>query len=239
VVNGRLDLGAYEAQGGKGQRSAVTGLQPIKLWFSNLPRTVHLSVQVSAADASSTGPVNEGHVIFSALGQTLVAPVQDGTASATLTIPGGTAGSTPTESGGTPAASYPLTATYTDDSPDPGHFADSSASTTLTITPAAVVTAAEPQTAKTSAAAQTLTLTARVTDPNNPADVVTEGTVTFTVHDSSGKAIGSPVSAPVIKGAAAAPYVLPAGLHPGSYTIAVSYADPRATSAMAATTATP
>src|SRR5262249_61577734 len=115
---------------------------------------------------------------------------------------------------------------------------DTSASTTLTIAPAAVVTTADPQTANANSAAQTLnlrrghrrrrrqqtanansaaqalTLTARVTDPSNAANVVSEGTVTFTVRDSSGHTIGSPVSAPVVRGAAVAPYVLPAGLPP-------------------------
>ena len=47
--------------------------------------------------------------------------------------------------------------------------------------------------------------------------------VTFTVRDSSGNALGSPVSAPVVNGAAAAPYVLPAGLAPGSYSVDAAF----------------
>jgi hypothetical protein len=98
--------------------------------FSNRPQTVHLSVPVLAPGAGrvneghvtfsvhgqmlvvhlsvpvlapGAGRVNKGHVTFSVLGQTLVAPVRDGTASATLTIPG----KSPTAPGGTPVGVYP------------------------------------------------------------------------------------------------------------------------------------
>ncbi len=72
---------------------------------------------------------------------------------------------------------------------------------------------------------QTVSLSANVSDTTNPSTTVSEGTVTFTVKDSSGNTIGSSVQGPVSNGKASANFNLPSNEAAGKYTIAVSYSD--------------
>lgn len=81
-----------------------------------------------------------------------------------------------------------------------------------------------------SEAPQTLSLKADLSDTSNPTTPITEGTVTFTVEDSSSKPVGSPVQGTVSStatggGTASASFSLPANEAAGKYTIDVSYSD--------------
>jgi hypothetical protein len=71
---------------------------------------------------------------------------------------------------------------------------------------------------------QTLSLTANVNVVGST-QTVNQGTVTFTVKDSGGNTIGSPVQGTVSGGTATANFTLPANEPVGAYTIAVSYND--------------
>ena len=62
-------------------------------------------------------------------------------------------------------------------------------------------------------------LSATVTSPNG---LVNEGTETFTILAGS-TPVGSPVTVPVVNGAAATPYSMPAGTRAGTYTIRAAY----------------
>lgn len=72
---------------------------------------------------------------------------------------------------------------------------------------------------------QNVALTATVKDTTNTSTTVGEGTVTFTVKDSGGTQIGTPVQGTVSNGAASATFSLPSDEPAGNYTIAVSYSD--------------
>lgn len=89
----------------------------------------------------------------------------------------------------------------------------------------AVQTVASNLSAHFSESSQILALTATVSDTTNPSTTVSEGTVTFTVKDSSGNTVGSPVSGTVSGGKASANFTLPADEAAGSYNIDVSYSD--------------
>jgi YVTN family beta-propeller protein len=72
------------------------------------------------------------------------------------------------------------------------------------------------------ASSQNVALSATVTS----ASTVNEGTVTFTVLDSSDNPVGTATGGAVTNGSAAASYGLPAGLAAGTYRIDASYTDP-------------
>jgi hypothetical protein len=81
-------------------------------------------------------------------------------------------------------------------------------------------TVAANATASFSYVAQTVTLNAVVTSPSS---VVNQGTVTFTLYDSSNNQVGNPASGSVNNEAATANYTLPAGTTIGTYTIVANY----------------
>jgi hypothetical protein len=206
VVNGQLDMGAFQIQAG------YLTMSPISVPFSSNSQNITLSATVTAQGVSS---VNEGHVTFHVLGQTLTAAVSNGVANTTLTLPGGTA-----------LGAYPMQAVYSDSSPDPGNLCGSVVNSSLTVASAPVTTTAASQSVFYNAASQPFTLTATVTDPADSSDLVNEGTVTFTIEDSGGHVVGIPVSAPVQNLKAFASYIVPPGLVPGAYyNIVVSYKD--------------
>ncbi len=93
----------------------------------------------------------------------------------------------------------------------------------LTVTPVAVTTTASSPSAIFNTQTQTVMLNANVADPNNANDVVGEGTIKFTIENSSGT-VGS-TQETVSSGMASTSFTLPAGLPAGSYTILVSYSD--------------
>jgi hypothetical protein len=72
---------------------------------------------------------------------------------------------------------------------------------------------------------QSLTLTASVTDVTNSSIKVNEGTVSFTVKDTSGNQVGSTVTGNVSNDSASTSFTLPAGEAAGNYVIDVSYSD--------------
>jgi hypothetical protein len=114
VVKGQLDLGAYENR----RIANGAGARPPDLGRLN-----------DAFGGDLEGRVGGGHVVFSMLGQNLVAPVQDGTGNATLAIPGDTASTT------LPGA-YSITVAYTDGGPDePRKLREAGTSTTPSIIP--------------------------------------------------------------------------------------------------------
>jgi hypothetical protein len=155
--------------------------------------------------------VNEGTETFTILsgGTVIGSPVS-------VSVTGGAASANYTLPGGTPDGTYTIQAVYTDTT----NFAGSSdTSHSLTVGPAATTTAAATVSTSFSASSQTVALSATVTSPAVP---VNEGSVTFTVLSGS-TAIGTPVTANVVNGAASANYTLPAGLADGIYTIQAAY----------------
>jgi hypothetical protein len=114
VVNGQMDLGAFEVQ------AAVPAVSPVTVAFSPGSQTVTLSANLAA----SSGPVNEGHVAFTVANQTAAASVSGGTASVMIALPAGLA----------PGA-YTIGVAYTDGSPDLGKFRSGVGAGTLTVNP--------------------------------------------------------------------------------------------------------
>ncbi len=97
-------------------------------------------------------------------------------------------------------------------------------SSSFNISPADVTTTAANAVTNYSTNMQTVTLDASVADASVPSNAVNEGTVTFTVKNGP-IVIGTPVQGTVRGGIASIGFDLPAGLAPGSYTLAVSYSD--------------
>jgi hypothetical protein len=196
--------------------NVITATSNVSAIYS--PNQQTLALHATVADASiATDTVNEGTVTFTVLnGSTsvgsVVAPVINGAANTTFTLPAGT-----------PVGSYTLAVHYSDNTL--GNFVDSGDSNaTLTITPAHVATAANNVSAAYSPNTQTLKLSASITDLSIPTDSVNEGLVTFTLEDGS-TIIGN-ASATVSNGTAVASFTWSAGRAAGSsYTIAVSYYD--------------
>jgi len=195
--------------------AVTTTAQSISTPFSSNTQTLSLTANVNVVGSTQT--VNEGTVTFTIkdnAGNTIGSPVQgavsNGVASATYTLPANE-----------PVGTYTIAVSYNDSA---NIFIDSSDTNgTLTITAAKVQTKANNIVAPYSPNAQTVTLTASVTDKSISTDTVSEGTVTFTVKNGSliiGSATGT-----VKNGTASAQLTLPAGLALGSYTIAVNYSD--------------
>ncbi len=179
--------------------------------FSTTTQTINLSAAV--ADTSNPADtVSEGVVTFTikdGQGKTIgtaQGDVSGGSANSSFTLPAGQA-----------AGSYTIAVSYADNN---GKFSDGGdTSSTLTVSPAGVTTTANSTSAVFSSQTQTVLLRATVANGAN------EGSITFTLLDSSGHVIGSPVSGSVSGGTATANYTLPAGQAAGSYTLAVRYND--------------
>jgi hypothetical protein len=183
--------------------------------YSPTAQTVALSATVTDTSIP-TDKVSEGTVTFTVKnGSTLVgtAPgsVSGGTASASFNVPAGQA-----------LGSYTIGVSYSDST---GNLLDSGdTSSTLTITPANVTVKASNVPAVYSPSAQTLSLSASVTDASVPTDSVTGGVVTFTIQN--GSTLVGTAQATVTGGTATFNnFTLPAGQAAGSYTIGVSYSD--------------
>jgi hypothetical protein len=161
LVNGLLDLGAFQIQAGIPAVSNVTAT------FSPNSQTITVSASVSAATSgSTTAPVNEGSVTFSVGGLSATAPVMNGSASTTLTLPGGLA-----------TGSYALAAAFADD-PAKANFRSGTDPATLTVNPLATTVTITSVSTSFAGFGQRDVVTAFVTDANgNP---VTEGQVTLT-----------------------------------------------------------
>lgn len=191
--------------------NVATKANPSTAVFNTTTQTINLSATV--ADTSNPADtVTEGVVTFT---------IKDSQGNIIGTAHGNVSGGNASTSFNLPAAqtagNYVIDVSYADTN---GKFKDSGAtSSTLTVSPATVTTAANSATAVFSTQAQTVLLHATL------ANGVNEGNVTFTLKDSSGNIIGSPVSGSVSGGTATAGYTLPPGLAAGSYTLAVHYSD--------------
>ena len=178
--------------------------------FSESPQTVTLNATVT-----STATVNSGTVTFSVFNggtqvgsPTAPASVNSGSASALYTLPASTS-----------AITYTIEASY---SGVAGTFTSSSDNShTLNVNPAGTSTVVSSQTANYSASSQNVTLSATVT---SSAGTVNEGTVTFTVLNSSNATVGTATASTTVSGGnASVSYTLPAGTPATSYTIKAVY----------------
>jgi hypothetical protein len=196
------------------------------------------TVQLSATVTSSAGTVNEGQVTFKVLqGATVIGTATSGTvdpstgqASVTYTLPSGT-----------DAGTYTVEADYTDSSP--GNFAASTdnsqkLSVTSTTADTTQTTVGTPPTATYSGSAQNVALTATVTDTAHTGTTVNTGSVLFTLLDSNGKVVGTPISGNYdsSSGYFHVSYSLPGGTAAGSYTIEADYSDSSGTFAISSDT---
>jgi hypothetical protein len=180
------------------------------------PNLQTLALSATVADASiATDKVDEGVVSFTIKnGGTTVgnvqAAVKDGTADTNFALAAGQA-----------AGSYTIAVSYSDSAVN---FSDNGdTNDTLTISPANVTATANVASAVYSTSSEIVKLSANVVDNSVPGDTVTEGVVTFTVK--SGSTILGSVQGTVAGGTANAALTLPAGLTPGSYSVAASYSD--------------
>jgi hypothetical protein len=176
------------------------------------------SVNLSATVTSNLGVVTIGTVTFTlvdssgnTVGTAQTVNVSSGSASVVYPV-------TPLLNAGT----YTIKVSYKDTT---GTFGSAPGNPgTLTVTPATATVAAKGQSVLFSPNPTTITLSATVT---SAAGTVNEGTVTFTLKDSTGTTIpGTPItSGTVSSGLATQAYVVPAGLATGTYTLSVAYAD--------------
>jgi hypothetical protein len=181
--------------------------------FNESDRTVTLTATVtSSGTAATVGSVaftlldSSGNTIGSSLSGTVNS---SGQASVSYIVPAGTA-----------AGSYTIEADYSDST---GKFAPSSDNThKLTINAAATTITASNATVSFNSSAQNVTLSATVT---SSAGSVNEGSVAFTIFDSSGNTVGTSTSGTVNNGSVSVSFALPAGLAAGSYTIEADYSD--------------
>ncbi len=199
--------------------NVTTAASAATAFFSPQAQEVPLRATVSDTSNSAT-TVNEGTVTFTmkdSSGNTVGSPVQatvsNGVATtSSFSLPAGQA-----------VGSYNIDVSYSDSS---GDFIDSGdTASTLTVSAANVTTLASAESVAFSLQAQTVFLSAAVTDASNAAVTVNGGNVTFTLKDANGNTVGSPVQGSVSSGIADASFNLPAGQALGSYSIDVSYSD--------------
>ncbi len=175
--------------------------------FSTAVQNVNLSASVTG----TLGALNVGTVTFTLLnGGTVVgnpdsANVVNGLATTPYAIPAGLLGGT-----------YTIQAAY---SGTTNFNSSSDNSHQLTVSAAASTTVAANASTVFDTASQNVALSATVT---SPAGTVNEGTETFTILNGT-VVIGTPVTVNVSSGAAAANYILPAGIEGGTYTIVATY----------------
>jgi hypothetical protein len=182
--------------------------------------TTNPGTTVSEGTVTFTVKDSTGNVVGSAVPGNVTVANNKATATATFALPSDE-----------PAGNYTIDVSYSDTA-NPANFTDGGDDTpgTLTVNPATVKVVGGTTAASFSTAAQSVTLTANLTDDSFPSDTIGEGTVTFTVKDSGGKQVGSPVQGTVKAGTtsggtASATFTLPAGQVPGSYTVAVAFSD--------------
>jgi hypothetical protein len=170
------------------------------------------SINLSAQVNSAAGPVNEGIVTFTVysggnpVGSPVIANVSANAASATYTL-----------LAKTPGGSYTIQAVYT----DPIDFKTSTGTNTLTVAAApTTLTTSNVAAAFSSVGGEGISLSANV---SSSAGTVNEGTVAFTITDSSSKQVVPPIYVSVANGVASTNYLLPAGTAPGTYNLQVVY----------------
>jgi hypothetical protein len=191
-----------------GAATNIVAFSTSGIYNAYAPQSVTLSASLTSGGIQS----NEGSVTFlvvngaSMFGNPVTANVANGSAKATILLPAGTRG-----------GPYTLVAIYNGTANFIGSL---DASHSVMVNPApATTTAAAASDIFGALAAQTVNLSATVTSANGP---VNEGTETFTILAGSSP-IGSPVTVPVVNGAASASYTVPAGTRAGTYTIKAVY----------------
>jgi hypothetical protein len=206
-----------------GDTSGALTITPAKVTATAVNTTIGFSasgrdVTLGADVSSPAGTVDEGTVTFTLLqgNKVIGTPVTSGTVSNGEAL----------VSYALPAAAlavgtYTLAVSYSDST---GNLSDTSAANgTLTVLPAMLNTTAVNNSAVFSPNAQSVTLTADLTNIDEPGASVGEGAVTFTIEQGStilGSALGT-----ISGSSASANIALPAGLAVGNYTIAVHYSD--------------
>jgi hypothetical protein len=218
VVNGQVDLGAYEVQAG------VVTIMPAATGFSGSSQTVTINATVTASGTPS--PVNEGKVTYT---------VTDSNNQVVYTSPAyavssGTVGgaSTITLPAGQAAGLYTITAAYNDDvsvsNPNP-NFRDGTGTGTLAIGTAVTVKASiTPPTTIYNDTPNTVGVSAAVID-SATSKGVTEGQVIFTLSGPSNTTISSAAVLVKTAGTASTTLTVPAGAATGAYTLTVNYTD--------------
>jgi hypothetical protein len=181
--------------------------------------TTLATVTLSATVTSNIGTVNTGNVTFTlldSLGHTI------GMATPSSTVTGGSISVPYSLPQPLNAGSYTIDVAYNDSSGTLGALPSNAG--TLTVTPAKATVAAGSQSVPFSPTATTITLSATL---NSSGGTVSEGQVTFTLKDSTGKTIsGTPIASTMLaSGLATVAYAVPAGLAPGLYTLGVTYTD--------------
>ncbi|QEH31554.1 Calx-beta domain protein [Aquisphaera giovannonii] len=204
--SGSYDSGHGLTLGAAGTATAASGAS---VPFSESGQSVPLTASVT----SGGGTVDAGDLTFTlldggghAVGSPLTVPVQGGVASGSYALPAGT-----------PAGAYTIRASY-GGTPNFGGSSDSGRS--LIVGASGTAIAASGGSVPFSLSGQAVPLSASVT---SGAGVVDAGSVTFTLVDGGGKAVGTPLTVPVANGVASGNYNLPAGLPAGSYAIQASY----------------
>jgi hypothetical protein len=182
---------------------------PASATFTGASQTLLLSARVTSAG----GPVNAGTVTFSVRdrnGREVGAPVTSGTvtngnATASYVLPANAA-----------PGDYTVLAGYN----AAGSFAasgDVAASLGFAGANTATIVTADSR-------SDGFRLRATVTSTPNTAGVVGTGTVTFTVRDSAGRQVGTPVtSGAPVNGTASVTFPLPANSPPGEYVVTAAY----------------
>ena len=190
------------------QASTTTAANPTTTTYSSAAQTVTLSATLGSER------VNEGVAAFTVMnggavvGQQVpeTSAVSGGVATARYILPAGLA----------LGAFYTINVSYSDSN----FISGLPTSSRLIITPASATAVASPVFTAFTTATQTVTLSATVTVPQNPSDVVGEGAVAFTVNN--GQTVTGVVGP---NGIATVSYDLPGGLAANSYPINAHYND--------------
>jgi hypothetical protein len=184
--------------------------------FSESDQTCTLSADVTSA----AGVLNEGTVTFTVFGQNNNVI---GQAVTSTTLVNGATSVTYKIPANTPAGTYFVQAQYNGTSSFVGSASSSENSGALTVGSAPTTTTVTGTPVSVfSPVAQTVTLSAAVTSPGG---TVNEGTIVFTVFDSSNNQVGLPVVSAVVNGATTATYTVPGGTQLGVYTVQAQYSD--------------
>jgi hypothetical protein len=199
VGSGTLAVGAV------GTTTSITSTNLTATFNSTASQTVTLTAKVTASTA-----VNEGNVTFSVGNLSATGAVQNGVATATLSL-----------AAGFPAGTYDIVANYADTKNSNGTVNFGGSSNTLTaglvVSPASSATAVTDLKANYNSGTQIVTLTATITSANG--GTVNEGSVTFAVGTltASGTVNASGVATATLK--------LPIAFAAGQYTIKANYVD--------------
>jgi cyclophilin family peptidyl-prolyl cis-trans isomerase len=192
------------------QAGSTTTTTAATATFGESDQTVALAAKVTSA----AGTVNEGTVTFSVFNGS---NTQVGTSVTSSTVASGNATANFTLPANTVAGAYTVKAVYN----GTANFLTSNDSNTFTVSQAATTNTVNTVSAASNVNSQVVTLSTQIT---SAAGAVNEGTVSFSVFDSSNNQIGTTVTSnTVASGAASADFTIPAGQAAGSYTIKATF----------------